>query len=154
ERHPTQIRPLVESVLALQAYSLAAGRIAVEVDVPDDLPLIEIDRSQLQQVLLNLTLNALQAIRSVRDDARIWLSARKVAAAGPAGATGGGARVRICVADDGPGIPDEFRSRLFLPFFTTKQPGQGTGLGLSVSFGIVAAHGGTLRYEPRREGGA
>ena len=62
--------------------------------------------------------------------------------------TGDQERVRITIRDDGPGVPEAARARLFLPFFTTKQPGEGTGLGLSVSFGIVAAHDGHLWYEP------
>jgi two-component system NtrC family sensor kinase len=147
ERHPTSLAALVESVLALQSYSISAGRIELTVDVPTDLPRIDVDRSQLQQVILNLTLNAIQAIRASRDAGRIWITARRVGSA-PAG------QVRLVVADDGPGIPDAVRSRLFLPFFTTKPQGEGTGLGLSVSFGIVAAHGGTLRFEPRSGGGA
>src|SRR6476646_11050480 len=62
ERHPTALSALVDSVLALQSYSLAAGRIDLSVDVPPDLPLVDVDRSQLQQVFLNLMLNAIQAI--------------------------------------------------------------------------------------------
>jgi CheY-like chemotaxis protein len=62
------------------------------------------------------------------------------------------ARVRISIRDDGPGVAESVRARLFDPFFTTKQPGEGTGLGLSVSFGIVAAHGGHLWYEPGSAG--
>jgi PAS domain S-box-containing protein len=147
ERHPTALAALVDSVLALQSYSLTAGRIELAVDVPPDLPLIAVDRSQLQQVFLNLMLNAIQAIRAERSEGRIWITARRVGG-------GGAARVRLVVADDGPGIPDAVRPRLFLPFFTTKGPGEGTGLGLSVSFGIVASHGGTLRFEPRPGGGA
>jgi PAS domain S-box-containing protein len=148
ERHPTSILALVESVLAFQSYSLAAGRIDLSLDVPADLPLIDVDRSQLQQVLLNLTLNAIQAIRSERPQGRIWISARSV----PSRTLG--RKLRLSVSDDGPGIPEAAWSRLFVPFYTTKPQGEGTGLGLSVSFGIVAAHGGTLRFEPRAGGGA
>ena len=148
ERHPTQIATLVESVLALQSYGLAAARIRLSIDLPADLPLIDVDRSQLQQVLLNLTLNAIQAIRAAHSEGEIVITARRVASRVE------GPRVQLSVSDDGPGIPDGAESRLFLPFYTTKAPGEGTGLGLSVSFGIVAAHGGSLRFEPRPGGGA
>ncbi len=147
ERHPTALVALVDSVLALQSYSLTSGQIELSLDVPPDLPLIDVDRSQLQQVVLNLTLNAIQAIRAHRSSGRIWINARRIG-------TGPAAHVRLSVSDNGPGIPEEVRSRLFLPFFTTKPPGMGTGLGLSVSFGIVAAHGGTLQFKPRPGGGA
>ncbi len=148
ERHPTSLRNLVDSVMALQSYGLSAGQITLTRDVPADLPLIEVDRSQIQQVLLNLTLNAIQAIRSRGTPGHIWIAAHSVASPGDA------RMVRLSVSDDGPGIPIEARSRIFLPFFTSKAPGEGTGLGLSVSFGIVAAHEGTLRFEPRAGGGA
>jgi CheY-like chemotaxis protein len=148
ERHPTSIATLVDSVLALQSYSLSAGSIDLSLDIPADLPLIDVDRSQLQQVLLNLTLNAIQAVQAERSKGHIWITARRVASRGD------GTRLRLSVSDDGPGIAEEARSRLFLPFYTTKAPGEGTGLGLSVSFGIVAAHNGTLRFEPRPGGGA
>ncbi|MBM4409396.1 MAG: PAS domain S-box protein [Chloroflexi bacterium] len=151
ERVPTSTRALVDSGLALQSYSLASGRIAVEVDIGADLPTIAVDRSQLQQVLLNLTLNAIQAIRS--NDA-----VESSGSAGPAGTIritasqvagpNGSPAIQIAIMDDGPGVPPESRSGLFVPFFTTKEPGEGTGLGLPVSFGIVAAHGGHLWYEP------
>lgn len=62
--------------------------------------------------------------------------------------------VRLTVSDHGPGVPIEARTRIFLPFYTSRAPGEGTSLGLSVSLGIVAAHGGTLRFEPRAGGGA
>lgn len=139
ERYPTSLRALVRSVIDLQAYSLRGSGIEVVVDVPDDLPPIEVDRSQMQQVLLNLTLNALQSMRSSGQGARLVASARLVDR---------GSLVRIVIEDDGPGVPPEARGRLFLPFFTTKPPGEGTGLGLPVSFGIVAAHAGHLWYEP------
>jgi two-component system NtrC family sensor kinase len=142
ERHPTHLRRLVESVLDLQSYSIGAGQITVSVDIPDELPLVAVDRAQLQQVLLNLTLNAIQAIRATREPGSIAIMGAEMP--GP----GDERRVRLEVADSGPGVSDEDRERLFVPFFTTKEPGEGTGLGLPVSFGIVAAHGGTLTFEP------
>jgi CheY-like chemotaxis protein len=135
-------------VLALQSYSLAAGRIDLVVDIPPDLPYVDVDRSQLQQVLLNLTLNAIQAVRAEGSGGHIWITARSVES------RGGEVCLRVTVSDDGSGIPEHARSRLFLPFYTTKRPGEGTGLGLSVSFGIVSSHGGSLRFEPRAGGGA
>ncbi len=140
ERHPTSIRALIDSVIALQSYSLGQGRIELELDVPDDLPVVELDRGQLQQVLVNLTHNAVYAIRQ-SDGGRIRIS----------GALEGGTddrRVRITVMDDGPGVEPEHVGRLFEAFFTTKPPADGTGLGLPVSYGIVRSHGGELRYAP------
>jgi PAS domain S-box-containing protein len=140
ERHPTSISVLIESVLALQSYSLGRGGIAVELDVPDDLPLVELDRGQVQQVLVNLTHNAVYAIRT-GGGSRISISA---AAEGSAARR----RVRVTVMDDGPGVAPDHVGRLFEAFFTTKPPADGTGLGLPVSFGIIHSHGGELRYAP------
>jgi PAS domain S-box-containing protein len=156
ERRPTSITVLVQSVLELQSYALNTNQILVKVDIPASLPEVDLDRAQLQQVLLNLTINAIQAIRG-RDrktPAHLWVSAGLVKTRSSSGLSKAEklfddqARVRITIRDDGPGVPEATRARLFDPFFTTKQPGEGTGLGLSVSFGIVAAHGGHLWYEP------
>jgi two-component system NtrC family sensor kinase len=141
ERHLTPLRPLIKSVLDLQAYSIHAGRIEVELDIEPDVPAVPVDRAQLQQVLLNLTINAIQAIGT---DGRGRLAIRV-----GTGMRDDGERVaRIEIADDGPGVPPEHRDRLFVPFFTTREEREGTGLGLPVASGIVAAHGGTLRFEP------
>ena len=140
ERHPTSIGALVDSVLALQTYSLSRGLIKVEVDVPPDLPLVELDRSQIQQVLVNLTHNAIYAIRE-GGGGRIHIAATREGADEDE-------RVRITVMDDGPGVAPEHVARLFEAFFTTKPPADGTGLGLPVSYGIVRSHGGELRYQP------
>ncbi|HEY5487971.1 MAG TPA: PAS domain S-box protein [Candidatus Limnocylindrales bacterium] len=157
ERRPTSIATLVQSVLELQSYALGTNRIQVSVDIPESLPEVDLDRAQLQQVLLNLTINAIQAIRSRErgQPAHIWITAALVRARAASSATTRGERpaedqrrFRLAIRDDGPGVPEAARARLFDPFFTTKQPGEGTGLGLSVSFGIVAAHGGHLWYEP------
>jgi CheY-like chemotaxis protein len=142
ERHPTPLRALIKSVLDLQAYSINASQIEVELDIEPDVPPVPLDRAQMQQVLLNVTLNAIQSIHAVSDHGRLSIRVGT-------GKSGGGKRMaRISITDDGPGVPDEHRDRLFVPFFTTKDPGEGTGLGLPVSFGIVAAHGGHLRHEP------
>ena len=160
ERQPTSIAVLVQSVLELQSYALNTNKIQVKVEIPASLPLVDLDRAQLQQVLLNLTINAIQALRG-RDrklPGHLWVTAAMVKVRASAAAskveklTDDAGRVRITIRDDGPGVPESARPRLFDPFFTTKQPGEGTGLGLSVSFGIVAAHRGLLWYEPGPSG--
>ena len=140
ERHPTSIRALIDSVVALQSYSLGRGGIEVDLEVPDDLPLVELDRGQLQQVLVNLTHNAVYAIRTA-GGGRIRITATTEG-------QDDDRRVRITVMDDGPGVEPAHVPRLFEAFFTTKPPSDGTGLGLPVSYGIVRSHGGELRYAP------
>jgi PAS domain S-box-containing protein len=154
ERRPTPLGTLIQSVLDLQSYAIHANQIEVEVNIPESVPEIDLDRAQLQQVFLNLTINAIQAMRGSahRKPPHLWITAELLQS--PAGRGSKldlgphAQRVRITIRDDGPGVPDANRARLFVPFFTTKEPGEGTGLGLSVSFGIVAAHGGQLYYEP------
>ncbi len=140
ERHPTSIKALVDSVLALQSYAIGAGQITVELEIAEDLPAVELDRGQLQQVLINLTHNAVYAIKH-GGGSRIRITT---------GVEGSGdtACVRVTVMDDGPGVAPEHVGRLFDTFFTTKPPADGTGLGLPISYGIVHAHGGELRYIP------
>jgi two-component system, NtrC family, sensor kinase len=142
ERVPTSIRELIDGVLALQSYTFGPSRIEATLEIPDDLPDVSLDRAQIQQVLINLTLNAAQAIEQQGGRGSIAIRAEQLAI------PDGEPVVRLTITDDGHGIPEALRSRLFIPFFTTKAPGEGTGLGLSVSFGIVTGHGGTLRYEP------
>jgi PAS domain S-box-containing protein len=141
ERHPTALRPLLETVRELQSYSQKSG-VEWVIDVEPGLARVAIDRSQIQQVLLNLTSNAIQAILSDRPTGRLEISARRA----PAGEVPD--TVRITVTDDGPGVAVSDRTKLFVPFFTTKEPGEGTGLGLPVSFDIVRRHEGSLRFEP------
>ena len=140
ERHPTSIATLIDSVVTLQSYHLGAGRIELEVEVEPDLPPVELDRGQLQQVLVNLTQNAIDAIQS-GGGSRVRIVAGMETHAG-------GDDVRITVLDDGPGVPPDVVERLFEAFYTTKGAGHGTGLGLPVSAGIVRSHGGDLRYVP------
>jgi PAS domain S-box-containing protein len=146
ERVPTSVPRLIQRVLGLQSYTFGPSRIEAQLEIDDNLPLIALDRAQIQQVLINLTLNAAQAIRTRAERGRITI--RAVVGEDESGSP----VVRVSVADNGPGIPAHLRSRLFVPFFTTKAPGEGTGLGLSVSFGIAAGHGGSLRHEPGPNG--
>jgi PAS domain S-box-containing protein len=148
ERQSASLKDLIERTLELHAYALRAGQIDVHLELPDDLQPVHVDPGQIQQVLLNLTLNAIQAIRSTGRPGSITISAETVRRAR---AEHG---IRLRVHDEGPGISIEARSHLFEPFFTTKPVGEGTGLGLSVSYGIVAAHGGRLWFEPGLERGA
>jgi two-component system NtrC family sensor kinase len=146
---PTQMANLFERTLELNAYELRAGRIEASVQIPDDLPLVLVDADQIQQVLLNLTLNAIQAIRAAGESGTITVSATTVPPD-----EGAVPRVRLRVEDDGPGVDETVQARIFEPFFTTKDEGQGTGLGLSVSREIIEAHGGRLWFEPGTTGGA
>ena len=150
ERSPTLLLPVIERTIELNSYALRAGRIDVQVQVPADLPLVLIDADEIQQVLLNLLLNAIQAIRSSMAGGTIIVSAHVEPGVG----AGAQERVRVTLMDDGPGVDEAVRARIFEPFFTTKDEGQGTGLGLSVSREIVAAHEGSLWFEPGDGGGA
>lgn len=141
ERRSTSLRALVDSVLDLQTLSLGGGTIDIEVDIPDDIPPVQIDRGQLQQVFINLTRNAIEAVRT-GGGRRIAINAIRE------GRKGRDERVRITVMDDGAGVAPEHVDRLFEAFFTTKPGGDASGLGLSVSQAIVRSHGGALRYAP------
>ncbi|QRK14105.1 histidine kinase [Archangium violaceum] len=132
-----------------EARRLASVRLRglgdVELDVPSGLPMVRLGQRRLVQVLLNLLLNAADAVEGAEPArrARITLRARRTKEG-----------VRLEVEDNGPGIPPEVLPRLFEPFFTTKPPGKGTGLGLALCLEYVARTGGTLTAENRPEGGA
>ncbi len=134
ESRPISLNEVVEQAVALLAYHMRVHDIAVHVDLSPELPAIRGDAHELQQVMVNLLTNAQQAIREVRERGTIKIRT--------AVAEGGG--IALDVVDDGPGIPETARRRIFDPFFTTKPAGDGTGLGLSLVYGIVSAHGGKI----------
>jgi PAS domain S-box-containing protein len=132
-RQPADVNDLMRSTLALRAYELKIHNIAVEETYAPDLLPISVNRGEIQQVLLNLILNAEQAMHEANGRGRLRL--RTALSEG---------RVTINVEDDGPGISPAIAGRIFEPFFSTKETGQGTGLGLSIAIGIAEAHGGSL----------
>jgi len=141
ERAPVDLHQIIDQTLALRLNQLTLSGVVVERDFAPDLPLLTGDLHQLEQVFLNLLLNAEQAIVGASDrGGRIVFQTRLA---------DGGATVCASIIDDGPGIPEEALSRVFEPFFTTKDVGAGTGLGLSVSYGIVEEHQGLLTVESR-----
>jgi signal transduction histidine kinase/ActR/RegA family two-component response regulator len=131
------LRDVIGRILALREEALRVRGIAVLREVGAAVSLVRGDASQLEQVLLNLVLNAEQALAG-RPDGRI--AVRLHAHEG---------RVRVVVADTGPGIPSDVLPRIFEPFFSTKAVGQGTGLGLSICYSIVQSHGGRLTAQSR-----
>ena len=106
-----------------------------------DLPAIPVDVDKMKQVFLNLLMNAHQALAGARGRIRVATTFNRRRSV-----------VEIAIADSGPGIPPEIVEKIFDPFFSTKQTGEGTGLGLSVSYGIVADHGGTIEVGTTADG--
>jgi len=133
-REPVDVNSVVERTLRLRSYQFTASRVTVETRLAEDLPAVLGDARQLQQVCLNLVTNAAQAMAS-RGGGVLTIVTR---------VESGGRDVVLEVSDTGPGIPEAVRARIFEPFFTTKAEGEGTGLGLSVSYGIVGTHGGSI----------
>ena len=144
ERTPVNLNEIVERTVEMRAYELRLENISVELDLQEQIPEAMADAAQIQQALLNLIMNAEQAIRQTRESGHIWIRTRRISSA----------RIAVEVADDGPGVPPEVILRIFDPFFTTKPAGVGTGLGLSILYGIVRQHGGEVSVEKRSGGGA
>ena len=129
----TDINDLVRETYSFVEKEALFNNIKVELELDPNLPVVKNDRAQLQQVLLNIMDNALDAAGHGG-----WVKAVSRLEAG-------GLAVRI--SDSGPGVPPEVAGRIFDPFFTTKEPGQGTGLGLSISHAIMQRLGGSLELE-------
>ena len=138
ERGDVRIGQVIDGAAELLAYELRTDGVEMVLDVAPRLPKLWADAHQLHQVLVNLIGNAHHALRRWSGPRRITVSARHDADRDS---------LRLEVADTGPGIPADIRQRIFEPFFTTKPAGEGTGLGLSLSRGIVEEHGGALSVE-------
>lgn len=138
------INDVVETALDITGYALRTSNVEVVRRLRGNIPRILADADQLHQVLVNLLINAQQALLDSPLPRRITIRTRFDAHA---------RSVELCVADNGPGIAPDIRSRIFEPFFTTKPIGTGTGVGLSVSLGIVETHGGSISVNCPPEGG-
>jgi signal transduction histidine kinase len=152
DRRPCELGPVVEKTLALLRYDKRFRAVELKTELAAS-PAVQADPAQLQQVVMNLVLNARDAIEARRADEPGAPAAITVSVAGAdaradasaEAATGPAAELRV--SDTGCGIPAELRERLFEPFFTTKPPGSGTGLGLAVCRDLVRRHDGRIDVE-------
>src|SRR5262249_51340254 len=144
-RAMVDVNQVVRETLALRAYDQRVSNIMVLDALAAGLPQVFADGHQIQQVLLNLVINAEQAMLTSNGRGtlvvRSWHDNKQES-------------VILEINDDGPGIPEDVQPKIFDPFFTTKEVGKGTGLGLTVAYAIVQEHGGRIRIESRANSGA
>lgn len=145
EKTRVDINDLVSRTTALLHYDIKLRSIELKLELDSGLPSVLGDRYELQQVVLNLLTNAVQAVSERTPEASRLIRAATEISNG---------NVLVTVQDSGAGIPSDLLPQIFTPFFTTKEPGRGTGLGLSISYGIVESHGGRLAYNTSPLGGA
>jgi two-component system NtrC family sensor kinase len=135
QRAPSDLNAIVRRTVGLVSHKLKLLSVEAVLELDETLPPLPCDVSQIQQVVLNLVMNAAEATRS-HGSGRVSVVTRR----SPDGAV-------LAVSDDGEGIPRETLDRIFDPFFTTKDEGKGVGLGLAVVYGIVESHGGRIEVE-------
>jgi len=130
-----RIEQVIADTAAIVEHQLNINQVTLKTEVTPELPVVEGNANQLQQVLMNLTINAQQAMKGVPGlvAIRADLDSQR--------------RLRIRVEDNGPGMPAAIRAKVFEPFFSTKPSGEGTGLGLSVSYGIIHEHKGEISVD-------
>ncbi len=143
QRVPANLNKLVCSTLGLAGHKLKLINSETILELQEDLPLVECDPSQIQQVVLNLVLNGAQALQA-KGGGELRIRTRLLP---------DGDNVELCVRDTGEGIAPENLSKIFDPFFTTKPEGKGVGLGLAVLYGIVKAHDGEVEVASQRHEG-
>jgi two-component system, NtrC family, sensor kinase len=143
ERTSVDLNRVMTDTLALRRFVLSTEQIEVVTEFEPDLPQTWADPFQLQQVVLNLLINAEHVLVGRKGKRKVTLRTQR-----------SGDRIVASVSDNGPGIPEEMGRRLFEPFFTTKPVGEGSGLGLSISHGIIRQHGGHLRHRASSGSGA
>ncbi len=135
EMQDIDVNLVIESALDVTEFSSGKGKVDVQTSLMPNLPLVNADADQITQVIVNLVINAEQAISTAQDSGEVALRTSFDEAAN---------EVVIQIEDDGPGIPEGITARIFEPFFTTKEVGQGTGIGLAFCHRILESHGGSI----------
>jgi len=133
ERAYISINDTIEAVVGLRAYEMKAGNIEISTQLDTDLPWTMADAGQLQQVFLNIVMNAEKEMKEAHGRGGLSIKTEAI-----------DKTIRISFKDDGPGIAKENLDRIFNPFFTTREVGEGAGLGLSICHGIIAEHKGRI----------
>ena len=141
EHSQISVNEVVQKSIAIVDHQLSLKDVRIESELSEDVPDISGNANQLQQVLMNLMINAQQAIGEGGGTVKLETSVN-------------GESVLITVLDTGPGVDDDVAAKIFEPFYTTKPAGQGTGLGLSVTYGIIQDHGGDISVKRADSGGA
>ena len=143
EKELLNINDVILNVLELRAYELRVNKIEVNTRLATNLPKVMANSFQLQQVFLNLVINAEYFMIKEHNRGNLTITTETV-----------GNLVRTSIADDGPGVAEDDIEHLFDPFFTTKEVGKGTGLGLSICHGIITEHDGRIYVESKLGKGA
>jgi len=145
-----QVNNVLERALEILGQQLKVRGIVIQWDLAPDLPLVLADSDRLEQVFINLLINARDAIDEKWQSQSQQTGEKKITLKTSADDK----VITVAVSDTGPGIPESMRERIFEPFFTTKKVGQGTGLGLSISYGIIKDCRGSIQVVARKNGGA
>jgi len=143
EKAYIDINQILETTLQMRTYEMQVNNIAVSARLVPELPWTVVDAGQLQQVFLNIMINAEEEMNLAHGKGKLLVRTEAV-----------DKTIRISFKDDGPGIAKENLDRIFDPFFTTREVGQGTGLGLSICHGIIAEHGGQMYVRSKPGKGA
>lgn len=138
---PVNINQVAKDASAIVEHQLEMHKVKLQKNFAPSLPMISGNANQIQQVLLNLMINAQQAMGGSPGEVTVTTLSLD------------SSHVQVQISDNGPGIPEDIQAKIFEPFFTTKEVGKGTGLGLSVSYGIIKEHKGEIKVESSPETG-
>jgi histidine kinase len=150
DKHSVQVNQSLTKALEFFSQQLKLRNIALDIQLQDDLPQILADGNRLEQVFINLLINARDAIEEKSDTGRPEKEDRKISVK----SLFNNGMVIVEFSDTGTGIDESILNKIFEPFFTTKKVGKGTGLGLSISYGIIKDYGGAIEATNRENGGA